>query len=135
MLEQTEEFMSAAGLGDALAGHRCRRVRRFDDLVHRGVRLIFQDVMIGDGKDCDCGSCTRLREMAGLLTSTSPAVKDEETGPQPELLSRGRYSLYKSPDGGMHLAYRPRMPRKTCTWSCPRPWCGWPRPRRQARGR
>lgn len=24
----------------------------------------------------------------------------------PELLSRGQYSLYKSPDGGMHLAYR-----------------------------
>ncbi len=24
----------------------------------------------------------------------------------PELLSRGAYSLYKTPDGGLHLAYR-----------------------------
>lgn len=24
----------------------------------------------------------------------------------PELLSKGQYSLYRSPDGGMHLAYR-----------------------------
>lgn len=46
------------------------------------------------------------------MTSSSqqPAAIDEagdqaEAGP--ELLSRGRYSLYKAPDGGMHLAYRP----------------------------
>jgi hypothetical protein len=27
--------------------------------------LVFQDVVIGDGKDCECGNCMRLREMAG----------------------------------------------------------------------
>jgi hypothetical protein len=37
----------------------------------------------------------------------TPAEMLEQTGPQPELLSRGKYSLYKAPDGGMHLAYRP----------------------------
>jgi hypothetical protein len=66
MLEQTEEFMSAAGLGDALA----ELPGGFTDSMISfiaGFGLIFQDVMIGDGKDCDCGSCVRLREMAGTF--------------------------------------------------------------------
>lgn len=35
------------------------------------------------------------------------AATAEDDGPKPELLSRGAYSLYRAPDGGMHLAYRP----------------------------
>jgi len=35
------------------------------------------------------------------------AAPAEEDGPKPELLSRGQYGLYRAPDGGMHLAYRP----------------------------
>lgn len=33
-------------------------------------------------------------------------MSSSEANPAPELLSKGQYSLYKSPDGGMHLAYR-----------------------------
>lgn len=31
----------------------------------------------------------------------------EADGAGPKLISRGRYSLYQAPDGGLHLAYRP----------------------------
>jgi hypothetical protein len=36
----------------------------------------------------------------------APAA-EAEPAPGPQLLSRGVYSLFRTPEGGMHLAFRP----------------------------
>lgn len=48
---------------------------------------------------------SRSEVAAQAVTEAVSEAQAESAGP--ELLSRGVYSLYRAPDGAMHLAYRP----------------------------
>lgn len=44
---------------------------------------------------------------AELLADLTKHDDGEDQAAAPEPLSKGRYSIYETPDGGYHLAYRP----------------------------